>query len=197
MWLYRLCHKTIRGLLSLFWRIDISGLEHVPDTGGGIICSNHKSTWDPVVLAISVDRTLHFMAKEELYRTAFMRWLLPQLGAVRVKRGLTDRRAIREYLAYLNAGDLCGIFPEGTRSRDGELHDFYQGAAYFALKSGQPLIPAALVGEVGRVRSHVQVRFGTAVQPPHQDNPERETMEILTRRLMESVQALQGYENGN
>ena len=197
MWLYNFCHKSIRGILSLFWRIDVEGSELIPLQGGGIICSNHASTWDPVVMAISMNRPVHYMAKDELYRTAFMRWLLPRLGAVRVKRGITDRRAIREFLAYLSAGELCALFPEGTRSRDGELHAFFQGAAYFAVKSGTPLIPAALVGDVGRMRSEVVVRFAAPLAPPAQPNPERETMEFWTAKLMQEIAALQakGSEN--
>ena len=130
------------------------------------------------------------MAKEELYSHAFVRWLFPRCGMVRVRRGMADRRAIREVLSYLEQGDLCALFPEGTRHYDGELHSLYQGAAYFAIKKGVPLYPAMLIGDYRRLRSPISVRFGEPLYPPHSEDPDRSDLEAWTLQLSQAMQEL-------
>jgi len=194
MLFYRVCHWAVRTFLALLWQIETIGLENVPASGGGVICSNHSSNWDPIVLTTRVSRQLHFMAKAELFENPLLRWFLLRIGMVRVQRGRSDRNAIRDVLAYLAAGDLCGIFPEGRRYQDGELHAFLQGAAYFAIKSGVPLIPTAISGDYRKFRSRIRVRFGEALHPPAQSDLDRATMEQWTNALMQAIRALQEAE---
>ncbi|MCL2497750.1 MAG: 1-acyl-sn-glycerol-3-phosphate acyltransferase [Symbiobacteriaceae bacterium] len=166
-------------------------MEHIPAQGGGIVCPNHTSNWDPPLVGTHIPRELRFMAKEELYRMAFLRWLLPLLGTVKVNREENDRDAMRQVLQYLQKGDLCVIFPEGSRYRDGELHPFLPGAAYFALKTGVPLIPLALVGDYQRRQSTLQFRIGQPLYPPLQKTPKREDIEAWTEALYQAVRKLQ------
>ena len=189
--LYFFLHRLLGGFFRCLWRVTTTGQEHLPSEGNGIICANHISAWDPPLLATQVPRNVHFMAKEELFRTFFLSWFLPYIGTVSVHRGSTDRNAIRAMLAYLQEGELCAIFPEGTRHHDGQLHEFLQGATFFALKTGAPLYPAAITGDFRRFRGEVTVRFGPPLNPGLKKDARRDDLEYWTAQLMAAIRNLQ------
>ena len=143
------------------WRY--TGAEHVPVSGPALICANHRAWADPVALSLACPRRVHFMAKSELFRFPPLNWLLPMMGAFPVRRGEPDRAALRRGFQLLADGKLLGMFPEGTRSRDGRLGRAEPGAALLAAKSGAALVPAAIVGDY-RLRSTLTVKFGRPLQ---------------------------------
>lgn len=169
----------MRLLLFLFAHSSVDGQEHVPATGGVILVANHLSYIDPPLLVAAMSRSPHFMAKRELWDNAVTRWLVNNFGAFPVRRGMVDRAALRRATAIVEAGGMVGMFPEGTRSRDARLHRANPGAALIALRTGAPLLPAAITGSQhalrfleGKppVRADIHVRFGP---PFHLAPPER------------------------
>lgn len=133
-------------VLKPLYRIQIIGKENVPNEGGVLLCANHIHALDPPVVGITAPRPVHFMAKEELFSTPILKHLVPHLNAFPVKRGMSDREALRKGLAILKEGNVLGIFPEGTRSETGELGKGLAGAGFFALRTDAQVVPCAVIG---------------------------------------------------
>lgn len=143
-------YVVVRGLLSVpmrvWFRMRITGSEHIPAEGSAILAPNHKSFYDSFFLALGTQRHLRFMGKVELF-TGRKGRLLVRLGAFPVKRGEADAEALETARCLLRAGELLAIFPEGTRVRDpGALGSPRRGAGRLALESGAALVPAAISG---------------------------------------------------
>jgi 1-acyl-sn-glycerol-3-phosphate acyltransferase len=127
--------------------------------------SNHISWIDPPWLELVVARPLRYLAKRELFTVPLLGWTLLQAGVFPLERGTADHGALRKALAFLAAGEIVGIFPEGHRSRKGVLLRARPGVAFIARRSGAPIVPVAFTGtEVARLgrfwRRDVTVRFG-------------------------------------
>jgi 1-acyl-sn-glycerol-3-phosphate acyltransferase len=167
-------------LFRMIWRPRIMGLENVPRTGPVIIASNHLSFIDSVVLPLVLPRRVRFLAKAEYFegtglRGRGMALFFRLVDAVPVRRdGQRDSvGALQAALDVLREGVAFGIYPEGTRSRDGRLYRGRTGVGWLALTSGALVVPVALTGtdviqpvgrRVPRVRP-LRVCFGTPVDP--------------------------------
>ena len=142
-------YTTVRDIVKVyfktFYKWKVIGSENIPKTGSVIIVANHISNFDPPALACITDRKLHFMAKDELFKFPILSKIFLELGAFPVKRGGNDRQAIRKGFQILQEGKVLGVFPEGTRSKDGKLGKALPGAAMFALKSDAIVIPVGIV----------------------------------------------------
>ena len=144
--LYAIVRVLLVPLLRLWFRMHVSGAEHIPRSGAAIVAPNHKSFLDSFFLAVCTPRQLRFMAKTELIEPRYGR-LLVRLGAFPVRRGQSDADAIETARTILAQGGLLALFPEGTRIRDpDELGHPRLGAGRLALETGSPLVPAAITG---------------------------------------------------
>jgi 1-acyl-sn-glycerol-3-phosphate acyltransferase len=144
--LYALVRVLMAPLLRIWFRMHVSGAEHVPDSGAAIVAPNHKSFWDSFFIAVCTPRHLRFMAKTELIEARYGR-LLVRLGAFPVRRGQSDADAVETARTILRQGGLLALFPEGTRIRDPEeLGHPRRGAGRLALETGAPVVPAAITG---------------------------------------------------
>jgi 1-acyl-sn-glycerol-3-phosphate acyltransferase len=135
-------------VLRPFWKIALHGTEHVPATGPVILAGNHTGFLDGPLLVGLSPRPVHFMVKRELFRGALgsaLRWL----GQISVDRYGADRAAIQAALGVLEQGGVLGVFPEGTRSAE-DFATMHNGLAYFALRSGAPVVPVACLGSGAR-----------------------------------------------
>ncbi|ADD02411.1 1-acyl-sn-glycerol-3-phosphate acyltransferase [Thermoanaerobacter italicus Ab9] len=147
---YYIAKIIVRTIIKVIFKIKIKGLENIPKKGPVIICSNHISFLDPPVIGALLNRRIYFMAKEELFKNPFLRLLLGTgLGAFPVKRGTADLSAIKTALTYLKKGKAIGIFPEGTRSKTGQLQKAEPGVAMLAIKGNAPVVPIAIKGRYG------------------------------------------------
>jgi len=151
-------------IIHLLFKIKVYGTENFPKNNAVIVYSNHKSTWDPIIIGCLLKRPIHFMAKEELFYNPFFGFILKNLHAFPVKRGTADRKAIKKALQVLDDGQVLGIFPEGTRSKDGKLREAEPGLALIAAKSNDAvLVPAAIIGNY-KLFSNIDVKFGEPIK---------------------------------
>lgn len=165
---YRTTWRLVRMLVPLFGGVTVRGAENIPEEGPVILASNHAGYMDPPYLSQIMDRQLHMMAKEELFKVPVLGRYIRALAAFPVKRGTADRAALREAAARLKQGHVLGIFPEGTRSPDGTLGQAEKGFALLARQTGAPIVPVAIEGTNAILpkgvkwprRHHVQITIG-------------------------------------
>lgn len=127
-----------------FCRLKLVGTEKIPRKDGLIIASNHVAGADPFLLGSAVPRELWFMAKKELFKPRFLGWFIARVNAFPVDRFAFDLEVIRKSLAVLEEGRALIMFPEGTRSRDGDVGEGKIGVGMLARKAGVPIVPAYL-----------------------------------------------------
>lgn len=189
--LYVLSRQLIRIIFALFFRWKVEGLHHIPHTGPLMICANHIGNLDPPLVGCALPRKVHFMAKEELFRVPVFSWLLPMLGAFPVKRGEGDRQALKHSMQLLKEGKVLGIFPEGTRSKTGELGKAHFGAALIALKTNSPIVPVAIIGPY-RLFRPIRIIFGEPIDvtPYTQGKVGTEVAGEVTERVMEQIKQM-------
>ena len=144
--LYRISIGLLGVLFRLYNRWEVSGREHIPETGGVLLIANHTSYADPPIAGPSCPRPVNFMAKAELFRIPLLSAFIRRTHAFPVQRGTADRHALRRAIRLLNDSRVLLIFPEGTRSHDGRLKTFEQGAAFLALASDAAVIPMGIDG---------------------------------------------------
>ena len=166
--LYNVARGAINATLRIAQKLTVVGLENVPSTGAAIIAPNHLSVHDSTVLLGVLPRITRFIGKSEYVDDWQTRFAFQALGNIPVDRSNSDSgtAALEAAAEVLEAGDLFGIFPEGTRSRDGLLHKGKTGAARLALRTGAPLIPVGLSGtdEMQKPDDPITVmRFGKEV----------------------------------
>ena len=142
-------YQFAKGIFRFQFKVmgwDIQGLENMPDEGPVILAINHISLWDPLVAASSLPRKVSFMAKEELFSIPVLGKIFSKLGAFPVKRGRGDMNAIRQSLTILKEGGVLGLFPEGTRSKNGEIQKGLPGMVLLMEKSKASVIPIKMFG---------------------------------------------------
>ncbi len=171
LWSYRFGQWLGRAIVfPALFSTQVEDLEHVPPTGGYVVAINHFSNFDPIMVGTYVQRPLNYAAKLELLEAPVIGLVYRLWGSVPVRRNGMDLPALRTLLRILRAGGLVGMFPEGTRSRDGVLHRPVAGAAYLAAKANVPIVPVGISGTErfawGRRLRHgripVRIRVGPA-----------------------------------
>ncbi|OMP65877.1 lysophospholipid acyltransferase family protein [Domibacillus epiphyticus] len=182
---YTIAKTVVKMVLTPAYRIQVTGLENFPKEGGVLLCANHIDNLDPPVVGITSKRPVRFMAKEELFRTKWTEKLMHGLNAFPVKRGMSDREALRSGLKMLKEGQVLGLFPEGTRSKDGKLGKGLAGAGFFALRTEAAVVPCAVIGpyKIGR---KLKVVYG----PPIDMQPLRDrkaSAEEATEMIMNTI----------
>lgn len=154
---------------TLAFRVEVYGQDKLPPTGGFILASNHVTDFDPLFIGIKLKRQLNFMAKAELFKNKLFGMVLRGLGAFPVDRGSGDNTAIQKAIDTVEQGDILAIFPEGTRSKDGELKRFKSGAIVVAAQTGANIVPTSVyIEDISQqkgihFRSRVVVRYGDVI----------------------------------
>lgn len=186
---YSFAQIITRLFFSTVYRLKAAGLHHIPKDGAVIVCCNHISYLDPPLLGTPMSRKVHYMAKAELFNIPGVSWLLRQLCAFPVKRGGVSKDTIRKALQLLKDGHVLGIFPEGTRNRQGAMGK--KGAASLALKSGARVIPAAIIGRYAIFRT-MTVVYGPPVDLSElvESASSSETLEKATQKIMSAIRGL-------
>lgn len=193
---------TVRWVIKLGFRIvtgyAVRGEDLVPAQGPFLLVVNHLHNVDPVLAAISCPRSVHFMAKKELFAVPVIGPAIRLVGAFPVDRGRADRSAIRRAKATLEQGIALGMFPEGTRSKSGGLKEGLPGAGMIAVQSGAPIVPMAITGsdrlpgngagnKRGRFRRGIEVRMGAPFHLQTPDDGSRLTAAAATEQIMRAL----------
>ncbi len=209
--LYEVVHSVVPPVVKVLWRPTVHGLEHVPASGPVILASNHLSFVDSVLIPIVVPRKVVFLAKSDYFdgpgvKGALSKAWFEGLGMLPVDRDDT-RAAIASLdtaLAVLGRGEAFGIYPEGTRSRDGRIYRGRTGVGHLALTAGCPVVPVGLTGtqEIQPVGARmprlakVTVRFGAPLDAVgrYAGVPPGRARREITDEIMAAIGALSGQE---
>ncbi|CAB4877544.1 unannotated protein [freshwater metagenome] len=192
-------HTIVRGLLipffRVYFRLNATGREALPKSGGVIFAPNHRSFLDPFVIAAAQRRPVYFIAKKELFlKNRLQSWLLNSVGAFPIDRGSGDAASIDTARAILERGDCVMVFPEGTRVRPGPLGHPRRGFGRLALECGVPVVPVTVFGTDDirrgwRVRPHrVRVAFGEPIGFPRTDQPSPALAKSVSDRVWPRVE---------
>lgn len=162
-WLYQVAVVLYRLVFSLYFGGKVVLREVIPESGGFVLMGNHIHFLDPFTMGLAAPgRELFYMGKAELFRNKLLAKLLRYLHAFPVGRGQMDLSAMRTAMKILKEGDGLGIFPEGSRSRDGNIGPLHSGAAVLALKCNVPIIPVFISGRY-RFRGKLRVVIGDPI----------------------------------
>lgn len=158
---YKIARAVTHLISKCLYKVRYEGLENVPTDRGFILCSNHISNFDPILIAVRLRPQCFFMAKEELFKNPFVSLIIRGLGAFPVSRGKGDTAAIEKAVNYVKDGKVVAIFPEGHRSKDGNLQKLKSGAVVIAAETGGGLQPCVIKkGEKRFLRTPVVIRYG-------------------------------------
>jgi 1-acyl-sn-glycerol-3-phosphate acyltransferase len=146
---WALGRPTIGGVVRLLAPLRVYGRERVPSEGGIVLALNHFSWLDPAAFGQASPRTIYYMAKAEAHAVPGLGQLIRAFGTFSVRRGESDREAVRMMRAIVREGKALGLFAEGTRQRSGVPGEVKPGAAMVALQEGVPVVPAAIHGSQG------------------------------------------------
>jgi 1-acyl-sn-glycerol-3-phosphate acyltransferase len=208
--LYRVANAVLRPLTHALYRPTIEGRDNVPRRGGVILASNHLSFIDSFAIPLAAPRKVHFLAKSDYFTgTGFggrvRSDLFTAIGAIPVDRHSPSaaQDSLNSGLEILRKGEAFGIYPEGTRSRDGRLYRGRAGVAWLALEARVPVVPVGLIG-TDRIQpigsrfptlAKVTVRFGRPIQPTaFAGMPAGKARRLLTDEVMDGIAALSGQE---
>lgn len=183
--------KAVLGFfLGIVNPVRMVGMENVPDEGAFILCANHISFRDPIYMVLRLKRKISFMSKIELFKNPIVAAVLREVGAFPVDRGRADMNAMRTSFRILKEGGGLGIFPQGTRSADGERAPMHGGTALIAQKSGAKVIPAYINGPY-RLFRRTEIRFGRPVAlEEFGRKTDSETIAQVTQRIEEAIWSL-------
>ncbi len=202
--LYYLFYHTTRfilqGIFNLLYRVEKIGLDKIPVTGKVILCSNHISYLDPLLIGPYLPRYVYFMAKKELFGNKFLAFLITLYNAFPVDRKSLDRRTFSTSLDVLENENLLGVFPEGTRSTDGIVREAKKGFGLICYLSMAPILPIAISGTnkiIQKPRKRlffpkIKLRVGALIDVNEiiNKNSKKDAIEIIVKKTMDSIKEL-------
>jgi 1-acyl-sn-glycerol-3-phosphate acyltransferase len=199
--LYGIFHYLALTIYDICFRGEVAGLENIPKRGAFIVACNHASHLDPPIIGSLVPRQMAFFARKTLWKPGIASWWLDGVGTIPVDRdGGSDVTAIRRVLQTLNSGKALILFPEGTRSPDGNLQSAKPGVGLIACKTQAPVLPVRIFnsheafGRKGGLRlgTRVSVTFGPVLPPAVYDPPGagRDRYQKTSERIMLAISQL-------
>src|SRR3954453_5415570 len=203
--LYTAAKRVLTPLFRFGWRVKVAGLENVPENGAAILCPNHTSVIDSFMMPLVLPRRITFVGKAEYMDDWKTKFIFPAMGMIPIERGggKAAVRALNTAAGVLERGELFGIYPEGTRSRDGLLHKGHTGAARLALRTGAPIISVGMRGTVEiqppdakmpKPFKVCRVAFGTPISPDRYDPDDRLSFRQMMDEVMFAIRELSEQE---
>jgi len=206
-----LFYRTMRWIVAdgsrVLYRVRVVDGDRVPQTGGFVLAPSHRSMMDIPFAAIVTKRRIRFMGKAALFRVPVLGTLFTWLGGFPVARDGTDRKAVRDSVAMLEAGEVLCVYPEGTRQNGPKIQPLQPGAAYLALRAGVPIVPIGIAGSEEVLRDHespiphfrrVVITVGEPIVPEARGSGvvARDKVDALSGTLHDTLQVLldEAYE---
>jgi 1-acyl-sn-glycerol-3-phosphate acyltransferase len=200
---YGVCHYLLGLTYDMFFRGEVSGLENLPADGAFLMAANHASHFDPPFIGAKVPRQMSFFARKTLWSGKFACWWLDAVGTIPVDRdGGQDVGALKRVLRALGTGRVLILFPEGTRSPDGQLQPPKPGVGFIVCKTQVPVVPVRIFGsfeaygrgaKLPRFGTRVSIVFGAPIPPAAYDDPAagKERYQVASTRIMAAVAKLE------
>jgi 1-acyl-sn-glycerol-3-phosphate acyltransferase len=205
--LYWIVKYLVTPFVRVLVRVRVEGRENMPRRGAVILASNHRSFLDSIFIPMVMRRRVTFVAKAEYFDDPKTAWFFRSCGQIPIRRegGSASERALASATDVLRAGNVFGIYPEGTRTRDGLLHRGHTGVARLALACNVPIVPIGLVGtdavqpidsRLPKLFRRVTIRFGEPIDPARYAGRAHDRMVLreLTDEIMYEIRELSGYE---
>jgi 1-acyl-sn-glycerol-3-phosphate acyltransferase len=205
--LYDVARAVLSPIFSFCWDIEVDGRDRVPVSGGAIIAPNHVSVLDSFFVPFALPRRITYVGKAEYMDSWKTKYLFPAMGMIPIDRkgGSASQAALDAAARILESGELFGIYPEGTRSRDGVLHKGHTGVARLALRTGCPIVPTGLQGtvevqppdaKVPNVFRKVRIRFGRPIDVTRYLDraDDRLVLRQITDEVMYEIRHLSGQQ---
>jgi len=198
--LYRLCHSLIYVAAKVGFRFRVFGQENVIEEGPAIMAANHQSYLDPPIVGVSCKRELYYLARKSLFDRPLMGALISRVNAVPVDLSKGDLTALRTVIQLLKAGRRTLIFPEGTRSLDGQIQKARPGIGMIIAKTLAPVVPIRIFGSFeawpkgGKLRLHpIRVVVGKPIRFSKEDFllANREVYQKVSEQVLAAVGALE------
>ncbi len=194
---YIVCRFIFRLVGLLLFKYHCQGRHHLPDRGGAIICANHQSFLDPPLVGMALSRHFVFLARKTLFGNPVFGFIISMLDGVPLNRDGLGIEGIKTTLRKLKAGQALIMFPEGTRSKTGDLQPLKSGFITLARRSHVPLIPCGVVGAIdclprgGKLPRFERIRcvYGPPITADQVTEMSDEALiELLTLRMKECIQ---------
>jgi 1-acyl-sn-glycerol-3-phosphate acyltransferase len=191
LYFYRVARIIVSIIFRIIFRIEINGKENIPMEGPLVVCSNHISNLDPIILGIAFPRPIIFMAKKELFNNKLIAKLITGLGAFPVDRKGSDIAAIKTSFRVLKNEQVLGIFPEGTRVHEMDLDNVKPGIGLISIKNRSPVIPIFIDSNY-KLFSKVVVNIGEPILFDEYHSRKLETEDYLevSKEIMKSIYSL-------
>ena len=189
---YALFRYVFRLISLTYFRYKAENRHYVPKTGGAIICANHQSNFDPPVVGMSIPRHVCYMARMSLFKNPVMGFIIKMLDGIPVQRDGSGFSGVKNTLSRIRGGDIVVLFPEGTRSKDGQLGRMKSGFITLARRGKVPIIPAGVDvaydalprGSSLPGQSRIRVTFGEPISVEQiQELSDEEILTELRRRI--------------
>ncbi len=204
--LYTIAKSVLTPVFRFAWRVNVEGLENVPADGPAILCPNHTSVIDSFMMPLVLPRRITFVGKAEYMDSWKTKYLFPAMGMIPIDRGggSAAERALNAAARVLERGELFGIYPEGTRSRDGVLHKGHTGPARLALRTGAPIVPVGMRGtrdiqppdaKFPKPFKVCSIKFGRPISPErYRSRDDHLALRQMIDEVMFSIRELSGQD---
>lgn len=192
---YRFIHTLVLIILKIVWGFRVIGGKNLPAEGPVIVACNHISAFDPPALAVALYREAHFAAKKELFGIPVIGRLISMLNAFPVRRDGFDNRAVKHSIKALKEGGVLIMFPEGTRSRTGEMLPFRRGIGFIVDKTDAAVLPAYITGS-DKIKKRIlkpggiTIKFGEIVYNLNSIYSGSDKFERIARHVRDEVEKL-------
>ena len=201
--IYNIIQYALKAIFTILFRVSIKGVDKIPENGKYLICSNHISYLDPVLIGAYLPRYTYFMAKRELFSVSFLSNLVTYLNAFPVSRDVIDRSTFNIALDILKNENTLALFPEGTRSTDGKIGEGKKGVGLISYLSGAPIIPMVIIGSNKIIQKphkriffpKIKMAIGDTIDTARiiKENDRKDAIQIIVDETMRSLKKL--YQN--
>ena len=199
--LYNFFRPLAKGFVSLAFCVKSFGEENIPKEGAFILAANHIGALDPVMIISRCPRTLHFMAKDELFKNRLFAFFLRKMNVFPVRRQTSDKRALEFAKHIISSGWVLGIFPEGARIKDAIPKKAKNGVSYLAAKTKADVLPVSIykTPQEKKLRPKITIRFGTLIKNSElslDGEYSQQKIREASEKIMDAIKELWSLKHG-